>query len=136
MCPLTPTLSPKGRGSPLCSWRRLAFMAAAMTKHAIRRSRSRLVVLIPYLWLIAFFLVPFVIVAKISLSQTAMALPPYTPVLDLSAGWAGLKDFVAHLTLDAYVLLGSDEIYLRSYLKSLEVAGISTALLVLIGYPV
>ena len=92
--------------------------------------------LIPYLWLIAFFLAPFVIVAKISLSQTVMALPPYTPVLDLAAGWAGLKDFAAHLTLDAYALLGSDEIYLRSYLKSLEVAGVSTALLLLIGYPI
>ena len=91
--------------------------------------------LIPYLWLSLFFLVPFVIVAKISLSQTVMALPPYTPVLDLAAGWAGLKDFAAHLTLDAYALLGSDEIYLRSYLKSLEVAGVSTALLLLIGYP-
>jgi putrescine transport system permease protein len=96
---------------------------------------SRLVVLIPYLWLIAFFLVPFVIVAKISLSQTVMALPPYRPLLDLTAGWAGLKDFAAHLTLDAYVLLGSDDIYLHSYLKSLEVAAVSTALLLLIGYP-
>ena len=96
---------------------------------------SRLVVLIPYLWLIAFFLVPFVIVAKISLSQTVMALPPYRPLLDLTAGWAGLKDFAAHLTLDAYALLGSDDIYLHSYLKSLEVAAVSTALLLLIGYP-
>ena len=90
---------------------------------------SRLIVLIPYLWLIAFFLVPFVIVAKISLSQTVMALPPYRPLLDLTAGWAGLKDFAAHLTLDAYALLGSDDIYLHSYLKSLEVAAVSTALL-------
>jgi putrescine transport system permease protein len=94
-----------------------------------------LVVLIPYLWLIAFFLVPFVIVVKISLSQTAMALPPYTPVLDLAAGWDGLKQFAAQLSLDSYSLIGSDEIYLKSYLKSLEVAAVSTALLLLIGYP-
>jgi putrescine transport system permease protein len=100
-----------------------------------RRGGGRLVVLIPYLWLIAFFLVPFVIVVKISLSQTVMALPPYQPVLDLAAGWQGLKQFAAQLTLDAYALIGSDELYLRSYLKSLEVAGISTALLLLIGYP-
>ena len=101
-----------------------------------RPGDSRLVVLIPYLWLLALFLVPFVIVLKISFSQTVMALPPYRPLLDLAAGWAGLKDFAAHLTLDAYVLLGSDELYLRSYLKSLEVAGLSTAVLLAIGYPI
>jgi putrescine transport system permease protein len=103
---------------------------------AKRPGGGRLVVLIPYLWLIAFFLVPFVIVAKISLSQTAMALPPYTPVLDLSAGWDGLKAFASQLSLDSYALLASDELYLRSYLKSLEVAGVSTVLLMLIGYPI
>src|SRR6185437_9506310 len=97
---------------------------------------SRLVVLVPYLWLLAFFLVPFVIVAKISLSQTAMALPPYTPVLDLAAGWEGVKQFAAQLSLDSYALLVSDELYLRSYGKSLEVAAVSTAILLLIGYPV
>jgi len=100
-----------------------------------RPGSGRLVVLIPYVWLIAFFLVPFVIVAKISLSQTAMALPPYTPVLDLAAGWDGIKQFASQLSLDSYALLGSDELYLRSYLKSLEVAGVSTALLLAIGYP-
>jgi len=100
-----------------------------------RPGNSRLVVLIPYLWLIAFFLVPFVIVLKISLSQTAMALPPYVPVLDLAAGWEGLKQFATQLTLDSYALIGSDELYLSSYLKSLEVAGVSTAILLLIGYP-
>ena len=101
-----------------------------------RPGDSRLVVLVPYLWLLALFLIPFIIVLKISFSQTVMALPPYRPLLDLTAGWAGLKDFVAQLTLDAYALLGSDELYLRSYLKSLEVAGISTALLLAIGYPI
>ena len=100
-----------------------------------RPGDSRLVVLIPYLWLLALFLVPFVIVLKISFAQTVMALPPYRPLLDLAAGWTGLKGFAAHLTLDAYRLLGSDELYLRSYLKSLEVAGLSTALLLAIGYP-
>jgi putrescine transport system permease protein len=101
-----------------------------------KRSRSaRLVVLIPYLWLLAFFLAPFVIVLKISLSQTAMAQPPYLPLLDLSAGWQGLKDFIAQLSFDGYALLGSDNLYLLSYLKSLEVAAVSTAIILLIGYP-
>jgi len=106
-----------------------------MSAKVKRVGGGRLTVLIPYLWLAAFFLVPFVIVVKISLSQTAMALPPYTPVLDVLAGWDGVKQFAAQLSLDSYRLLGSDELYLNSYLKSLEVAGVSTALLMLIGYP-
>jgi putrescine transport system permease protein len=92
-------------------------------------------VLVPYLWLVAFFLVPFLIVLKISLSQTAIALPPYTPVFDVSAGWQGLKDFLAALSFENYAFIASDWLYLSSYLKSLEVATLSTALLLAIGYP-
>jgi putrescine transport system permease protein len=103
------------------------------TKHPA--ATSRWVAAVPYLWLIAFFLAPFVMVVKISLSQTAMALPPYTPVLDLGAGWEGLRDFVSQLSLDTYALIASDTIYLSSYLKSLQVAAVSTAILLLIGYP-
>ena len=69
------------------------------------------------LWLAVFFLVPFLIVLKISLSQTAIAQPPYVPVLDLAAGWQGLRDFVAALSFDNYALLGSDSLYSASYLQ-------------------
>ena len=62
----------------------------------------RLVILIPALWLAVFFLVPFLIVLKISLSQTVIAQPPYVPVLDLAAGWQGLRDFIAGLSFDSY----------------------------------
>jgi putrescine transport system permease protein len=95
----------------------------------------RLVLLVPYAWLTAFFLVPFLIVLKISLSQTAIAQPPYVPVLDLAAGWQGIKDFAAGLTLEGYRLLASDPIYLFSYFKSLKVAAVSTLVLLLLGYP-
>ena len=54
----------------------------------------RVAILAPYAWLLAFFLLPFLIVLKISFSQTAIAQPPYVPVLDLSAGWEGLKEFL------------------------------------------
>ena len=104
-----------------------------------RRRRSfgpRLVVLIPALWLAVFFVVPCLIVLKISLSQTVIAQPPYTPLLDLSAGWQGVQDFVSGLTLESYRLLGSDAIYIKSYLRSLVIAGLSTAILMLIGYPI
>src|ERR1700750_2667953 len=90
---------------------------------------TRLSILAPYAWLVVFFLVPFLIVLKISLSQTAIALPPYVPVLDPSAGWAGIKSFLGVLGLDNYATLFSDQIYGLSYLKSLEVAAVSTAIL-------
>src|SRR5262245_14149264 len=96
---------------------------------------ERLVVLVPYLWLVAFFLVPFLIVVKISLSHTAMAQPPYTPVFDLAGGWTALLEFLRWLSFDNYLFLGSDLLYLASYLKSLEIAVVSTLLLLLIGFP-
>ncbi len=95
-----------------------------------------MVVLLPYLWLAIFFLAPFVIVLKISLSQSVLAQPPYTPVLDLTAGWQGLKEFAAQLSLDSFGLLASDSLYLLSYFKSLQVAAISTVLLFALGYPI
>jgi putrescine transport system permease protein len=98
--------------------------------------RPKFVILVPALWLVAFFLVPFAIVVKISLSQTVIAQPPYVPLLDLSAGWQGLKAFVAELSLDNYALLGSDILYITSYLRSLAIAALSTLLLLLIGYPI
>jgi len=97
---------------------------------------DRLVVLVPYLWLALFFLLPFLIVFRISLSQTAIAQPPYTPLLDLAGGFGALREFVAGLSFDNYVTLASDTLYLASYLKSLEFAAIATALLLLIGYPI
>jgi len=100
------------------------------------RSGSRLAVLLPYLWLVAFFLVPFAIVLRISVSQTVIAQPPYEPLLDLGAGLSGLADFISALTLDTYRLIFSDTLYLWSYLKSVLVAVLSTAMLLLIGFPI
>jgi putrescine transport system permease protein len=93
-------------------------------------------VLIPYAWLVLFFLLPFLIVLKISLSATAIAQPPYTPVFDPAAGYAGLKDFLADLSLDNYAQLIADRLYLFSYLRSLEIAAVSTVILLVLGYPV
>jgi putrescine transport system permease protein len=98
--------------------------------------RQRLVILIPALWLAVLFLVPCLIVLKISLSQTVIAQPPYAPVLDPAEGWQGLKAFVSGLTLESYQILVSDAIYFKSYLRSLGVAALSTSILLLIGYPI
>src|SRR3974390_24260 len=97
---------------------------------------ARLVVWIPYAWLVAFFLLPFLIVLKISLSQSAIAQPPYLPVFDLSGGWSGIRSFFAGLSLDNYVFLGSDPLYVVSYMKSLQIAAFSTLMLLVIGYPI
>jgi putrescine transport system permease protein len=101
------------------------------------RSRpGRLVVLIPYLWLIAFFLVPFLIVFKISLSQTAVAQPPYFPTLDLTGGLQAVRDFFANLSFRNYTLLLHDSLYGSSYVRSVIIAFVSTAMLLLLGFPI
>src|ERR1700689_1421479 len=108
-----------------------------LTNPTPRRSFiANLVVRVPYAWLVAFFLVPFLIVLKISLSQTMIAQPPYTPVFDLAAGWHGMRSFFAGLSLDNYAFLGTDPLYVLSYLKSVEIAAFSTLLLLVIGYPI
>src|ERR1044072_4485372 len=97
---------------------------------------NRFSILAPYAWLALYFVVPFLIVLKISLSQTAVAQPPYEPMLDLSAGWEGVRQFVSGLSLDSYASIFADSLYVWSSGKSLQVAAISTAILLLIGYPV
>jgi len=91
-----------------------------------------LVVLIPYLWMAFFFLTPFLIIVKISLSDTAIAMPPYTPVLE---GFSAIRDFVSQLDFENYLFLTDDPLYFNAYLSSLRIALISTFLLLLIGYP-
>jgi putrescine transport system permease protein len=97
---------------------------------------ARLAAVAPYIWMALFFLVPFLFVLKISLSQTAIAQPPYTPVFGLDEGWEAIKTAFAALSLDNFRLLISDDLYVLSYLRSLVVAAVSTTILLLIGYPI
>jgi len=85
---------------------------------------------VPYLWLLVFFAIPFLIVLKISFSRLAIAIPPYTPVLEYVDNALSLK-----LNLGNYIGLFTDSQYLQAYLSSIEIAGISTLLCLLIGYP-
>ena len=91
-----------------------------------------LVVIIPYLWMALFFLTPFLIIVKISLSDTAIAMPPYTPVLE---GFSAIGDFISQLDFENYIFLTEDSLYFNAYVSSLRIALISTFLLLLIGYP-
>lgn len=92
--------------------------------------RRRAVLALPYLWLLLFFLVPCLIVLKISLAETAISVPPYTPLVAHGAGgWR----FQA--SLGSYAFLASDSLYLRAYLNAVKFAGVSTLCCLLLGYP-
>jgi putrescine transport system permease protein len=107
-----------------------------MSARSIFTRPARLAAIAPWLWMLLFFLVPFGFVLKISLSQTAIAQPPYVPVFDLTQGPAAIKAALAALSLDNFKLLVSDDLYVLSYLRSLVVSAVSTSILLLIGYPV
>ena len=99
----------------------------ALRKHPGRR----FVVAIPYLWLIVLFLIPFIIVFKISFSESRMAMPPYAPLIEWRDGAiVGIK-----LYLSNYRFLFTDRLYASAYLYSLKVAAVSTLWCLLIGYP-
>ncbi len=97
--------------------------------------RRWLVIAVPYIWLLLFFLIPFVIVFKISLSDVAIAIPPYVPVIDLSAGWDSIKEAFRAFDFENYAFIFEDELYTSAYLSSLKIAGIATFLTLLIAYP-
>ncbi|ATN33101.1 putrescine/spermidine ABC transporter permease [Rhizobium sp. ACO-34A] len=91
-----------------------------------------LVVLIPYAWMALFFVAPFAIIVKISLSDTAIAMPPYVPLFQ---GFDKIGDFFSQLDFENYLFLTEDPLYYSAYLSSLRIAFISTVLLLIIGYP-
>jgi len=109
-------------------------MATVSEPHSANRpSLARwLVVAVPYVWLLLFFAAPFLIILKISLSDSAIAMPPYTPLL---RGFGSIGDFISQLDFENYLFLIEDPLYIKSYLSSLRIAAISTFLLLLIGYP-
>ncbi|KAB7764830.1 ABC transporter permease subunit [Xanthomonas maliensis] len=86
---------------------------------------------VPYLWLLLFFAVPFLIVLKISFAAPAVAMPPYTPAWQRAADGA----LQLQLHLANYLAMLRDDQYLAAYLSSLRIAAVSTLLALLIGYP-
>ena len=97
---------------------------------------KRLLVAVPYLWLTLLFLVPFGIVLKIALSDAAIAIPPYTPKLELSQGWSGLREFWSQLDVENFIFLTEDALDWKAYLSSLKIATIATFFALLVGYPI
>jgi putrescine transport system permease protein len=102
----------------------------------MRSPRLGLAALLPGVWLAVLFAFPFLLVAKLSLSHAALAMPPYAPQLDLAAGWSGLVERARGLDAAAYRRLLDDPLYLKAFVSSLGLAGTATAILLVVGYPI
>ncbi len=101
------------------------WLARMQMKHG-----RKLVIALPYIWLILLFLLPFLIVFKISLAEMARAIPPYTDLLEWADGQLSIT-----LNLGNFLQLTDDPLYFEAYLQSLQIAGISTICCLLLGYP-
>ena len=93
-------------------------------------SGRTLVIAAPFAFLLVFFMVPFAAVIKISFADVQMSVPPYTPILDVRDGYVRLA-----LNLEHYRSVLTDDLYIGAYLYSVEIAGLTTLLCLLIGYP-
>ena len=86
---------------------------------------------VPWLWLLLFFVIPFLIVLKISFADTRLGVPPYTPLLD----WVDGKYLQFRLNTGNFMFLLQDSLYAQAFLSSIKVAFFSTVFCLLIGYP-
>jgi putrescine transport system permease protein len=105
-------------------------------KRALKKTYTSLMspfwsLIIPYGWILLFFLVPFLIVLKISFSDLKMGLPPYGPLIE----WVDEGVLLIKLNLTNYAFIGTDILYIFSYLESLLIALLGTTGCLLIGYP-
>ncbi len=106
--------------------------AGALLRRALSRGLGRFLVgLPPFGWLLLFFLLPFLIVLKISLSELQAAIPPYKAIF----AWTDDQVLQLRLNFGNYAYLFSDDLYALAYLNSLKIAAVSTVLTLLIGYP-
>lgn len=86
------------------------------------------VIAVPYGWLLLFFLLPFLILAKISVSE--METVSFKDLITFKDGMLTLS-----LKLGNYLFITEDELYWKTYLASVKYAGVTTLLCLLIGYP-
>jgi putrescine transport system permease protein len=97
----------------------------------VRRHGRALVAAVPMAWLLLFFLVPFLIVLKISFSEAILAMPPYTALIQ----WVDGQFLQLRLDLENFLFLFEDSLYWAAYLNSVKVAFVSTVFCLLVGYP-
>ena len=89
-----------------------------------------MVLFLPYMWMLLFFFAPFLIVFKISLAESMIAIPPYSELVNYANEQIQLV-----LNVGNYIYLFEDDYYLSAYLLSLKIASISTFLCLLVGFP-
>ena len=106
-----------------------------MSARPLRSLGERIILALPFIWLILFFLAPLAIVLKISFSQPAMSQPPYSPAFDWFAGPPGWISSLRQFTLQAYAGLVDEWLYVQSLASSLKLAALATILSLLIAYP-
>ena len=87
---------------------------------------------IPFSWLLVFFLVPFLIVLKISVAESLIASPPFSSLFEILDN----STVTMRLAFENYSYLWEDPLYIKSYLNSIRISTISTALCLLIGYQI
>ena len=90
------------------------------------------VVFIPYFWLLLFFLAPFFMVLKISLAESMIAQPPFSPLFQ----WAGDTIVSIRVVFDNFLYIMEDSLYIDTYINSVKISSISTIFCLLIGYPI
>ena len=103
-----------------------------MTSHK-NTWRDYALIVVPYLWMSLFFLLPFLIIFKISMSVAEIAIPPYSPLVTFEEG---AMQIILHLENYTWIFTDPEGTYIRSYLKSLQVAAFSTFFCLLLGYPI
>ena len=93
-------------------------------------SGRKVVIGLPFVWLFLFFMLPFFLVMKISFSEAALAIPPYSEIYSFAE-----QKFELMLNLGNYTMLAADELYISAYLGSLKVALLSTLMCLVLGFP-
>ena len=113
--------------------KRLTQRLKAINFFSVIQSRWKtIVIIIPFSWLLIFFLAPFFIVAKISLSELTISSPPFSNMIE----WIDGTVITIRLVFDNFIYIFDDPLYAKTYVNSLKIASISTILALLIGYPI
>jgi putrescine transport system permease protein len=89
---------------------------------------------LPALWLAVFFVIPLLIILRISLSDPASAQPPYKPLWDGTL--SGVTALLGGFDIENYFTVLTDSLYLQSFVTSLRIAFVGTLLTLLVGYPI
>ena len=109
--------------------------ARTWVRRLARRAQEnwrQIVILIPFLWLLLFFLTPFFIVAKISLAELAIASPPFTRMIE----WTDSGIMTIRIVFDNFAYILDDPLYFDTYINSIKISGSATLICLLFGYPI